>query len=129
MTIGDALLMTHKSYLKSISPLIDDFEIKGMAHITGGGISGNFVRILPGNVKAVIRKGTWNVKPVFDFIQKTGSIADEDMFEAFNMGIGYIVVISENNVDNVVESLKASGELPYIIGKIEKGEKEIVIKD
>ncbi|RKX32133.1 MAG: phosphoribosylformylglycinamidine cyclo-ligase [Candidatus Zixiibacteriota bacterium] len=129
MTIGDALLMTHKSYLKSISPLIDDFEIKGMAHITGGGISGNFVRILPDNVKAVIRKGTWNVKPVFDFIQKTGSIADEDMFEAFNMGIGYIVVISENNVDNVVESLKASGELPYIIGKIEKGEKEIVIKD
>jgi len=129
MTIGDALLMTHKSYLKSISPLIDDFEIKGMAHITGGGISGNFVRILPDNVKAVIRKGTWNVKPIFDFIQKTGSIADEDMFEAFNMGIGYIVVISENNVDNVVESLKASGELPYIIGKIEKGEKEIVIKD
>ena len=129
MTIGDALLMTHKSYLKSISPLINDFEIKGMAHITGGGISGNFVRILPDNVKAVIRKGTWNVKPIFDFIQKTGSIADEDMFEAFNMGIGYIVVISENNVDNVVESLKASGELPYIIGKIEKGEKEIVIKD
>ena len=129
MTIGDALLMTHKSYLKAILPLMNDFKIKGMAHITGGGIAGNFIRILPENVKAVIRKGTWNIKPIFDFIQKTGSIADEDMFEAFNMGIGYIVVISENNVDNVVESLKASGELPYIIGKIEKGEKEIVIKD
>lgn len=129
MTVGDALLMTHKSYLKAIWSLINDFEVRGMAHITGGGIAGNFIRILPEGKRAVIRKGTWNIKPIFDFIQKTGSIADEDMFEAFNMGIGYIVVVSENVVANAVESLKASGELPYIIGKIEKGEKQIVFKD
>lgn len=129
MTVGDALLMTHKSYLKAISSLINDFEIKGMAHITGGGIAGNFIRILPEGRRAVIRKGTWNIKPIFDFIQKTGDIADEAMFEAFNMGIGYIIVVSENVVANAVESLKASGELPYIIGKIEKGEKQIVFKD
>ena len=129
MSVGDALIMPHKSYLKAITPLLNSFEVKGMAHITGGGIKGNFVRILPDNMRAVIRKGTWNVKSIFKFLQETGSIADDDMFEAFNMGVGYIIVVSENIVDNVVESLKASGELPYIIGKIEKGEKEILFKD
>jgi len=129
MSVGDALIMPHKSYLKAITPLLNSFEVKGMAHITGGGIKGNFIRILPDNMRAVIRKGTWNVKSIFKFLQETGSIADDDMFEAFNMGVGYIIVVSENIVDNVVESLKASGELPYIIGKIEKGEKEILFKD
>jgi len=132
MSVGDALLMTHKSYLKAVMPVLKSFEVKGMAHITGGGIAGNFIRILPDNMRAVIKKGTWNIKQIFRFIQDTGNIADDDMFEAFNMGIGYILVIPANNVDNVVESLKASGELPYIIGKIEKcedGKKEIIIKD
>lgn len=129
MPIGDALLLTHRSHLSSITNLLDKYEVKGMAHITGGGIAGNLIRILPGNVRAVVQKGSWEILPIFNFIQKTGAIAEEDMFEAFNMGIGYILVASESIAENVLGTLKEAGERPYIIGKIESGRKKIVLKD
>ncbi len=100
-----------------------------MAHITGGGIPGNLNRILPDNVDAIIEKKAWKPSPLFKFIQETGSIADEDMFPAFNMGIGYIIVVSSDTADKVCDALRSGGETPYIIGKIVQGEKKVILKD
>jgi len=129
MTIGEALLIPHRLYLPVINPLLDKFTINGMAHITGGGIGGNLVRIIPDNLCAVIKKQNWPVPEIFNFLQKTGSIENDNMFEAFNMGIGYILVLPEDNADNVINSLKDWGAAPYKIGRIERGEKKIILKD
>ena len=129
MEIGEALLMTHRCYLEPIFSLLGKFEIRGMAHITGGGIACNLVRVLPENLKAVISKKTWSVPRIFDFIQSTGGVDDEAMYQAFNMGIGYIIVVAPDIAKTVMESLRSLEELPYIIGKIEKGEKEVILKD
>jgi phosphoribosylformylglycinamidine cyclo-ligase len=128
MAIGDALLMVHRPYLKPIFSLLEKYEIKGMAHITGGGIAGNLVRILPNNAAAVIHKGRWEVPRLFRFLQETGSLDEEDMFQAFNMGIGYIVVAAPDITGQVVEGLKSSGEAPYIIGEIIDGKKEVILE-
>nr|MBN2277517.1 phosphoribosylformylglycinamidine cyclo-ligase [candidate division Zixibacteria bacterium] len=128
MPVGEALLMTHKCYLDAVYPLLDKFDIKGMAHITGGGIRGNFIRIMPDNLQAVIDKNSWDIPPIFDFIQKTGEIEADDMFQAFNMGIGFIIVVSRDEVDKMLENLKDSGEKPYLIGDIKDGNKDIILK-
>ncbi len=127
-TIGQALLEIHKSYLEPIHQLINKFEIAGMAHITGGGIPGNLVRILPDNIQAVIQKGSWDSLPIFDWLQKNGPVEKNEMYRAFNMGIGYILVVSPDIADDVIESLKKSGEKTYKIGKIQTGEKRVVLK-
>ena len=123
------LMLPHRCYLKPINELLEKHEIKGMAHVTGGGIAGNLVRIMPDNTRAIIRKSSWKVPPIFDFIQKSGSIAEDDMFEAFNMGIGYILVVSEDSAPGVLENLKASGETAYIIGNVEQGGRDVILKD
>jgi phosphoribosylformylglycinamidine cyclo-ligase len=129
MTIASALLMVHRCYLAPISKLLGKFNIKGMAHITGGGIAGNLIRVLPENSQAIIQKGRWSIPPIFEFIQKTGNIADENMYQAFNMGVGYILVVSESEVGEIINTLKSMEETPYIIGRIENGNREVIIKD
>ncbi|HHI03208.1 MAG TPA: phosphoribosylformylglycinamidine cyclo-ligase [candidate division Zixibacteria bacterium] len=128
-TIGQALLEVHKSYLMPINDLLVRYEIAGMAHITGGGIAGNLVRILPDNIQAVIQKGSWESLPIFDWLQKNGPVAEDEMYRAFNMGIGYILVVPADIADNVIEALKKSGESAYKIGKIQTGEKKVILKD
>ncbi|MFH2037758.1 MAG: phosphoribosylformylglycinamidine cyclo-ligase [Candidatus Zixiibacteriota bacterium] len=128
MTAADALLIVHKSYLHPVQAVLEKYAVHGMAHITGGGIPGNLVRIIPDGLRAVIDLGTWDVLPIFKFMQAKGKISDKAMFEAFNMGIGYILVVPNNETDKIVECLKGSGETPYIIGKIEKGEKAVILK-
>lgn len=129
LSVGDALMLTHRCYLKTVNVLLESHEIRGMAHVTGGGIVGNFIRIMPDNLRAIVNKGCWNVPPIFDFIREAGSIAAEDMFEAFNMGIGYILVVSKDSAAAVLDSLKASGEMAYTIGNIERGGKDVILKD
>jgi len=128
MSIGDALLMTHKCYFKSIYPLLGKYKINGMAHITGGGLKGNFIRIMPDNLRAVINRSVWQIPPIFHFLQEKGSIDTDDMYQAFNMGIGYIVVAPEKEGDEIVEKLTESGEKAYLIGYIENGKKDIILK-
>lgn len=128
-TIGKALLEIHRSYLGSITELISEFDIAGMAHITGGGIEGNLVRILPNNTKAIIKKGSWDILPIFEFLQKNGPVAEDEMYRTFNMGIGYILVVSPDAAKTIVRKLKKMGEKTYIIGKIESGRKQVVLKD
>lgn len=125
-TAGDVLLATHRSYLPLMRPLLDAGLVKGMAHITGGGITENLPRILPDRCTAVIDRRTWNVPPVFSFIATRGGIADAEMLRAFNMGIGLIVACGGAVADDVLARLHAAGERGAVrIGRIVEGEPEV----
>ncbi|UCD18445.1 MAG: phosphoribosylformylglycinamidine cyclo-ligase [Candidatus Zixiibacteriota bacterium] len=128
-TAADTLLTVHRSYLKPVMDALDKFDIKGMAHITGGGLRGNLSRILPDTTQAVIGKDSWLIPPLFSYLQKTGEIDDSDMYRAFNMGIGYVLVVEEHIAGSMVEMLKSSGERPYLIGSITEGSGEVILKD
>lgn len=121
--IGRELLTVHKSYLKPILELQKQLRPAGMAHITGGGIGGNLVRILPQGIIAEIDASSWPRLPIFDYLQNTGVVSDDDMFDAFNMGIGYIVVVRPYDVEKAQMILKDSGQSCHKIGQIIKGEK------
>lgn len=115
-TIGDELLKIHKSYLKIIDPLLNTDYLKGISHITGGGIIGNTKRILPKGLKLQIDWNSWELPAIFKLIQETGNISDDEMRNVFNLGIGLILVVANQNVDSVIEVLK--NENPMIIGKV-----------
>jgi phosphoribosylformylglycinamidine cyclo-ligase len=115
-TVADALLAIHRSYLNSVLPLVDAGLLKGISHITGGGIVGNTSRIIPEDRTMNINWNSWNVLPIFNLIQKTGDISDEEMRKAFNLGIGMILVVSKDNTDKVLDMLKDDKAL--VIGDI-----------
>ena len=108
-TIGQALLVPHRSYLPLIRPLLPDGRIKGMAHITGGGITDNLPRVLPEGVHAEIDRAAWEVPPIFRWLQKTGGVPDADMLRTFNMGVGLIVVAAEKDSGTVLDGLVKGG--------------------
>ncbi len=121
-TIGDALLAPHRSYLPLIGPLLPAGIIKGMAHITGGGITDNLPRILPAGTGAKIHRSAWTVPPVFKWLQRTGSVADDEMMRTFNMGIGLIVVCAAEDAAGILAALHAAGEPGAVrIGEITSG--------
>lgn len=131
-TAGDELLKPHKAYVKSILDLIKKFSadgsvVKGLAHITGGGLLDNIPRILPENCSAILDKGSWHVPAVFPFMQKKGNVAEKEMFRTFNMGIGMAVIVPADSVDDVMDELRASGETVYTIGRIVEGSKKVII--
>lgn len=115
-TIADALLAVHRSYQKPVLPLLDKQLINGVSHITGGGIVGNTKRILQPGQALDIHWGTWDGLPIFDLIKSTGSVSDDAMREAFNLGVGMILVVSEHNVDTVLSAL--SNEQPFVVGRV-----------
>jgi phosphoribosylformylglycinamidine cyclo-ligase len=120
--IGSALLIPHRSYLSIVRPLLTTGRIKGMAHITGGGITDNLPRILPNGLHAEIDRSSWRVPPIFEWLQKTGRVPRDDMFRAFNMGVGLILVCSASDVDDVIGSLRSSGEPhAFRLGAIAEG--------
>ncbi|MBI4826514.1 MAG: phosphoribosylformylglycinamidine cyclo-ligase [Nitrospirae bacterium] len=121
--VGEELLTPTKIYVKSILKIINSFDVKGMAHITGGGITENLPRIFPPKkgLKAVIKKASWPVHAIFDLIQKEGKVTEDEMYKTFNMGIGFMLVIDKNDAGKVLKKLKSLGEEPYIIGEIAKG--------
>jgi phosphoribosylformylglycinamidine cyclo-ligase len=121
-TIGEALLVPHRSYLRLIRPLLTRGVIKGMAHITGGGITDNLPRILPGGVHAEIDRSAWEVPPIFRWLQGTGSVPDGDMLRAFNMGIGLIIACAEPDAVKILNALDAAGEEgAAVIGTVRAG--------
>jgi phosphoribosylformylglycinamidine cyclo-ligase len=130
-TIADELLKPHKSYVRSILKALakfnaNDFIIKGMAHITGGGLRDNVPRILPDNCCALIKKDSWDMLPIFPFMQEKGNVAEEEMFRVFNMGIGMVIVINPEYTDKIIDELNLCGEKVYKIGKIIEGEKNLL---
>lgn len=120
--LGDALLTPTKIYVKPLLDLLEKVNVKGMAHITGGGFIENIPRMLPANVNVDIRYGSWPILPIFELMQSKGSIANRDMFTTYNMGIGLVLVVSEGDAQQTLELLKASGEEAYIIGSVTPGE-------
>ena len=120
-TLGEELLKPTKIYVKAFMALKEKIKIKGMAHITGGGITGNLPRILPKGICANIKAVTWPVHPIFRLIKEMGNVPDEDMKKTFNMGIGYVIVLTANKAKDTISILNKSGYNAFIIGSTEKG--------
>jgi phosphoribosylformylglycinamidine cyclo-ligase len=122
-TVGEALLEPHRSYLAMVRPLLEGGRIKGMAHITGGGITDNLPRVLPHGTAAVIDTSAWEVPPIFRWLQQSGSVPAEDMMRTFNMGIGLILVVARERAEQVLDELAArGGRDSRVIGEVTSGE-------
>lgn len=122
-TIEDSLMAVHRCYASLVTPLLDSFDIHGMAHITGGGIVGNLKRIMPDTLCAEIRTDSWPEPPIFSWLRRQGMVTNDDMYDAFNMGIGFILVLPAAESSELVGALADSGETAYHIGEIVKGER------
>lgn len=124
-TLGEVLLTPTRLYAPSIVALLKNYKVKkvvsGMAHITGGGLAGNLDRALHDGVDAKIKAGSWKIPPVFEFLQKHGNIADEEMARVFNMGVGYCLIVRPNFASSVARQLEKSGETVFEIGEIVRG--------
>lgn len=119
-TLGDALMWIHRSYFKSVYPLLSKFKIKGLSHITGGGIEGNTMRVVPKGLRLRIEWSSWDRPALFRLIQSTGNVPEEDMRHTFNLGIGLILVTDRTQADRVVAALRKKKESPVILGEIIK---------
>jgi len=120
--LGEILLTPTRIYVKSILNLIKSFEIKGIAHITGGGLLENIPRILPRHCKAIINKKSWEKPAIFELLRQGGHIPEDEMYRTFNYGIGMVLVVSPDETDDIIGRLAGLGEQAFIIGAIAKAE-------
>ena len=119
-TLGEELLRVHRSYLPLIAKALDAMTVHGISHITGGGIEGNTGRLLTGNLQLSIDWGSWDVLPVFNLIQKTGNVPEEDMRQTFNLGIGLIFIVPPAHAEQLLQLAAANGYQGYRIGLINR---------
>ncbi len=127
MTLGEELLRVHRCYAPAVLPLLDEVEVRGMAHITGGGLPDNLVRCLPPGCCAVVQRQSWRAPAIFELIQDLGRVSEEEMYHTFNMGIGFVLVVEEAAAEAAIEGLTARGETVFRMGMIEAGEQEVRI--
>ena len=127
-SVAEALLVPTRIYVKSILALLEQVDVKGISHITGGGFYENIPRSIPDGLGAKIDKSAVRVLPIFDVIAKEGNIPERDMFNTYNMGVGMSIVVPADQVDEAIEILKANGEDAYVIGKIVASDEKIVIE-
>ena len=118
-SLGEELLSVHRSYLSIIKFMKTNLDVKGISHVTGGGIIGNTKRILPEGLKLKIDWEKWEVPPIFKLIQETGEISDEEMREVFNMGVGLIFIVSKNDSQLALDLTAKQNERPFLIGEVE----------
>ena len=122
-TVGAILLEPHRSYLHCVLPLLDAGRIRGMAHITGGGITDNLPRVLPHGTAAVVDASRWEVPPVFEWLRRSGNVPTDDMMRTFNMGIGLIIVTPREQAESLISELAArGGRDARVIGEVVPGE-------
>ncbi|OEU74393.1 MAG: phosphoribosylformylglycinamidine cyclo-ligase [Desulfuromonadales bacterium C00003093] len=126
-SLGEELLTPTRIYVKSILNLIRDFTIKGVAHITGGGLLENLPRVLPQKCRAIIDRHSWKKPALFEMLREGGNIPEEEMYRTFNYGIGMAIIVSAADVEDVIDRLAALQEKAYLIGEIEPAEKPVVI--
>lgn len=117
-SLADALMAPTRIYVKPLLALMNSMEVKGMAHITGGGLVENIPRVLQKHLTAVLKKDAWPMPSLFNWLQKHGNVADSEMHRVFNCGIGMIVIVSKENADVAMAQLKSAGETVYRIGEI-----------
>ena len=127
-TLGEALLAPTKIYVKTMKSIKNSgVRVKGCSHITGGGFYENIPRMLPEGVRAVVKKDSYKVPPIFDMLQKDGDIDEQMMYNTFNMGLGMVLAVDPADVDKTLEAIKAAGEEGYIVGSVEAGEKGVTL--
>lgn len=126
--LGEILLSPTRIYVRTILKLMEEFDIKGLAHITGGGLLENVPRILPEGLTARIEKDSWPLAGVFRELQRLGGIAEEEMYRTFNMGVGMVVIVRKEEAEGILEVARALGEEAYLIGEIIQGDAGIIIE-
>ncbi len=128
MTLGEALIAPTRIYVKALKAIKDaGVTVKACSHITGGGFYENIPRMLPEGMHAVVRKDSYEVPAIFKLLQKTGNIAEEMMYNTYNMGLGMIVAVSPDKVEATMEAIKSAGDVPYVVGEIKAGEKGVTL--
>jgi phosphoribosylformylglycinamidine cyclo-ligase len=127
-SLGEELLKPTKIYVQPVLYLLGKYKILGIAHITGGGLVENVSRILPEGVSVQIDQKSWSKPPIFSLIQKEGKISDEEMYRTFNIGIGMVLIVPQNDALRIINELKMIRYDSYIIGKVIKGNKQIIIR-
>lgn len=129
-TVGEELLEPTRIYVRAVKEVLRHYPVKrvvrGMAHITGGGLVDNIPRILPANVQAVLRRDSWPVPPVFPWVQKLGNIAQEEMDRVFNLGIGFVLIVRPHYAASIQKRLQSAGTAAHVIGTIRRGSEGVV---
>ena len=125
-TLGEALITPTRIYVKACKAVFEKFDVHGVVHITGGGFYENIPRILPDGLRAEITNGTWDILPIFKYMQECGDIETREMFSTFNMGIGMMMAVSEEDAKGVIRVLEEAGEQPVVVGKIGRGEGVVI---
>jgi phosphoribosylformylglycinamidine cyclo-ligase len=118
MRLGDALLAIHRSYLKAIRAISGRPEVHGLAHVTGGGIVGNTMRVIPPALTIKIDWKRWHRPAIFGLVQKTGHVSEKEMRATFNLGAGLVIVASKAGTDRILRILRAAGEIPFLLGEV-----------
>ena len=127
-TLGEALIAPTKIYVKALKSIKNSgVKVKGCSHITGGGFYENIPRMLPEGVRAVVEKNSYEVPAIFKLLAKEGDIAEEMMYNTFNMGLGMILALEPEDVDKAIEAIRAAGEEAYVVGRVEAGEKGVTL--
>ena len=124
-TLGEELLSPHRCYAPAVLPLLDQFDIHAMAHITGGGFYDNIPRVLPSGVGAVVERRMWETPAVFRYIQTVGNVPDHDMYRTFNMGIGLVLIVPREQAVAATDALNAAGERAVLLGEVTRGSREV----
>lgn len=128
-TLGETLLTPTRIYVKALKSVHDaGVTVKGCSHITGGGFYENIPRMLPEGVKAVVHKDSYPVLPIFKLLQSKGNLEEKMMYNTYNMGLGMVLAVDPADADKTLEALKAAGEAAYVIGEVEPGNKEVILK-
>ncbi len=124
-TIGEELIVPTKIYTNVIADILKNTEVHGLAHITGGGLDENIVRVLPNELKIRIKKDSWDIPPIFKFLQEGGNVETKEMMRTFNNGIGMVVIVPESSTSEVLDTIKSCGEKAFLIGDVkDRGDKE-----
>lgn len=125
--LGDVLLATHRCYLKPVMAIMEEFDVRGIAHLTGGGFYNNIPRVLPMDCQATVERRNWGVPPIFTLLQEKGGIDPAEMHRTFNMGIGMVLIVPAHRGPEVANRLQELGETASIIGEIHKGGREVTV--
>ncbi|MBO5657373.1 MAG: phosphoribosylformylglycinamidine cyclo-ligase, partial [Agathobacter sp.] len=127
-TLGEALIAPTRIYVKALKSVKEaGVRIHGCSHITGGGFDENIPRMLPDGIRAIVKKDSYEVPAIFKLLQKTGNIAEQMMYNTYNMGLGMILAVDPADVDKTMEAIKAAGDTCYIVGNCEAGEKGVTL--
>ena len=123
--VGEALLEPHRSYSKVMQLVLKTADVSGMVHITGGGITDNLPRVLPEGTAAEIDLSAWDALPIFRFLQEAGGVADAEMLRTFNMGVGFLLIVSKDEEEKALKTLSQACEDPKVVGRIIAGDGKV----